>query len=123
MNTAQYFYRTAIFSRENNVIALVDIEHPDKITPLEDWMGTVLSLADGRHTISQLISFMSSRYQQAPVNLQETIVSVIERLQEGKLLKMSEKSVELPYYLAFPIEELDIEKAKQLIKEDGYSVG
>jgi len=86
MNTAQYFYRTAIFTRQNNVIALVDIEHPDKVTPLEDWMGTVLSLADGHHTISQLISFMSSRYQQAPVNLKETITSVLERLQEGKLV-------------------------------------
>jgi len=30
--------------------------------------------------------------------------------------------VQLPYYLAAPIEHLDIEKAKKLIKEDGYTL-
>ena len=100
----------------------MDIEHLDKITPIEDWMGTVLSLAAGTHTISQLISFMSSRYQQAPVNLQETITSVLERLQERKLAQLSDKAVELPYYLASPVEKLDIDKDKELIKQDGYNL-
>ena len=122
MNNELYFYRTAIFTRQNNTVALADIENPTKVSPLESWMGTIVSLADGKHTISQLISLLSSRYQQVPNNLHETIISVIERLKEGKLLELSEKAVELPYYLASPIEELDVEKAKKLIKQDGYTL-
>ncbi len=38
------------------------------------------------------------------------------------MLKLSETAVELPYYLAAPIEQLDIEKAQKLIKGDGYTV-
>jgi hypothetical protein len=84
-------------------------------------MGIVISLADGKHTIQALVDYMSSRYQQAPDNLEETLHSVLERLQEGKIVQLSETAVDLPYYLASPIEELDIEKAKNLIQEDGYT--
>ena len=55
MNNTQYFYRTAIFTRENNQVALVDIYHPEQLTPLDDWLGTVVSLADGGHTIQELV--------------------------------------------------------------------
>ena len=122
MDKMQYFYRTAIFTRKDNQVALADINYPENTTPLDEWMGIVLSLADGSHTIQELIEYMASRYQQAPDNLNATLESVIERLQEGKLIKLSDKAVELPYYLASPIEELDLEKARRLIKEDGYTV-
>jgi hypothetical protein len=54
--------------------------------------------------------------------LNETLHSVIERLQEGNLLKLSDSSVTLPYYLSEPIENLDLEKAKTKIEEDGYDM-
>jgi len=120
MDNSQYFYRTVIFSRNNNKISLADIEYPERITPMDDWMGMVLSLADGKHNIQELFDYISGRYQQVPDNLEETLHSVIERLEEGKMIQLSEKAVELPYYLASPIEELDLDKAKKLIKEDGY---
>lgn len=121
MENTAYFYRTAIFTRTNNQVALADIRQPGNTTPLDDWMGIVVSLADGQHTIQELVDYMGVQYPQAPQNLEETLHSVIERLQEGKIIQLSEQAVELPYYLASPIEELDIDKATDLIRKDGYS--
>ncbi|HEB27394.1 MAG TPA: hypothetical protein ENI05_06410 [Porticoccus sp.] len=121
MDNTQFFYRTAIFTRKDDQVALADIHQPETTSPLDEWMGIVVSLADGKHTIQALVDYMGNRYQQAPANLEETLHSVIERLQDGKIVQLSKKAVDLPYYLASPIEELDIEKAIDLIREDGYS--
>ncbi len=118
----QYFYRCAVFTRQNNEIALADINNPSQVMPLESWMGTVISLADGQHTVAELIAYMAKQYPMPPENLEKTLHSVIERMQEGNLPQLSDTSVELPYYLAEPIEMLDIVKAKQLIAEDGYGL-
>ena len=120
INNAKYFYRTVVFSQLNNKVALADIDEPKKVSYLEGWMGIVISLADGQHTIEELVGYLSKQYPQPPSNLIETIESVIERLIEGELLKMSDEAVSLPYYLASPIEQLDLEKARTLIKQDGY---
>lgn len=111
-----------VFTRKAGIVALADINNPQESTKLEEWFGVVISLADGKHTLQELTDFMAQQYQQKPDRLDDTLESVIERLLEGKMLKLSEKAVELPYYLAAPIEQLDIEKAQKLIAEDGYSV-
>ena len=120
MNNGQYFYRTAVFTRKGNQVALADINQTEQTTPLDDWLGTVVSLADGSHTIGELIDYMGSQYPQPPANLEKTLHSVIERLLDGKLIQLSESPVALPYYLAEPIEKLDLVLAKQKIEEDGY---
>jgi hypothetical protein len=120
MNNSQYFYRTIIFSQKDNQVAIADIHQPEKISPLEGWMGIVISLADGHHSIQELIDYLRGRYAEPPQNLEKTLHSIIERLEEGKLLQLSSKAVTLPYYLASPIEQLDLQKAKGLIQEDGY---
>ncbi len=122
MNNSQYFYRTIVFTRINHQIALADIDHPENVTPLEEWLGTVISLADGCHSIEELIGYMSKRYATPPPNLEKTIYSVIERLMDSNLIKLSEHAVTLPYYLAAPIEELDLERARKEIRKDGYSM-
>lgn len=122
MNNSQYFYRTVVFTRTNNQVALVDINSPDNVTPLEEWLGTVISLADGGHSIAELIEYMNARYATPPPNLEKTIHSVIDRLLESNLIKLSDQPVGLPYYLAAPIEELDLERARKEIQADGYSV-
>jgi len=121
MDNSKYFYRTAVFTQQNNQVSLADIEQPDKISPLEGWMGVVISLADGEHTVQQLIDYMTQQYPEPPANIQETLHSVIERLEEGDLLKLCDEKVTLPYYLASPIEQLDLDKARQLIQDDGYN--
>jgi hypothetical protein len=123
MNNEQYFYRTAIFTRWDNQIALVDINQPDRVTPLDDWLGTVVSLADGHHRIQQLIDYVGSQYTESPANLQQTLHSVIERLLEGNLIGLSDSAVTLPYYLAEPIENLDLKVARTQIEEDGFNAG
>jgi len=122
LNKSQYFYRTVVFTRQGNKVALADIYHPEKNTELEQWMGIVISLADGTHTLQELVDFMRSHYQQAPEKLEDTLESVVERLVAGKMIVLSEKTIQLPYYLASPIEQLDLEKAKLLMKEDGYTL-
>lgn len=120
MDNNQYFYRTVIFSRHGEKIALANIDNPKQTSPLDEWLGLVISLADGQHSIQQLIDYLTAQYSEVPDKLQDTVSSVIERLTDSKMLKLSEKAVELPYYLAAPIEELDLEKARKLIKDDGY---
>jgi len=122
MDNSQYFYRTIIFTRKNNQVALADINYPENVTPLDEWLGTVVTLADGGHTIQEMIDYMGTRYPSPPSSLEKTLHSVIERLMDGDMIKLSETAVSLPYYLASPIEELDLEKARKLIIEDGYSV-
>lgn len=122
MDKSQYFYRTVIFTRKAGIVALADINNPTESTKLEEWFGVVISLADGKHTLQELTDFMAKQYQQKPERLDDTLESVIERLVESKMVKLSEQAVELPYYLAAPIEQLDTEKAQKLIKEDGYTV-
>ena len=122
METHHYFYRCAVFTRKDNIIALADIYQPNKTSELEKWFGVVISLADGQHTLQELVDYMIKQYDQPPANFEETLDSVIERLVDGKLIKLSEKKIQLPYYLANPIEQLDIEKAKQLMEKDGYTL-
>ena len=122
MDKSQYFYRTVIFTRKAGIVALADINNPQESTPLEEWFGVVISLADGKHTLQALTEFMAKQYQQKPTSLEDTLESVIERLIAGNMVKLSVNAVELPYYLAAPIEQLIIEKAQKLITEDGYTV-
>lgn len=122
MNTDHFFYRKVIFTRKDNQIALANIYQPEKSTPLEQWLGTVLSLADGTHTIAQMLDLLRSRYATPPENLEKTVESVIDRLVESKMIELSNFPVALPYYLAAPIEELDIEQARKLIQKDGYGL-
>ncbi len=122
MNKSHYFYRNVTFSRKNNKTSLADIYNPTLTTPLEDWLGTIISLADGQHTVQELLDYLRAHYRgMTPADFEKTIESVFERLIEGKLVVFSEKAVELPYYLAEPIESLDIEKAKKLMFEDGHT--
>ncbi|MEY8201035.1 MAG: hypothetical protein RPS47_17485 [Colwellia sp.] len=122
MDKSHYFYRTVIFTRKAGIVALADINNPQESTKLEEWFGMVISLADGKHTLQELTDFMRQQYQQVPQSLEDTLESIVERLIEGKMIKLSKEAVDLPYYLFAPIEQLDIKKAQKLIKEDGYTV-
>ncbi|MCF6281912.1 MAG: hypothetical protein L3J28_06815 [Candidatus Polarisedimenticolaceae bacterium] len=122
MDKSHYFYRNVTFSRKDNKTSLADIYNPTLTSPLEDWLGTIISLADGQHTVQELLDYLRTHYRgMTPANFENTVESVFDRLIEGKLVLFSEKSVELPYYLAEPIESLDIKKAKKLMHEDGHT--
>lgn len=122
MNNQHFFYRTAVFSRKEDQIALANINAPGETSPLDDWLGIVFSLADGQHSIGQLFDYMVKQYPQAPTNLEKTLISVIDRLIDGKIIAISDVAIELPYYLSMAVEELDIDKARLLMAEDGYAI-
>lgn len=123
LDKSLYFYRAAVYSESGGEVALADIHHPDRTTPLEPWFGLVIPLADGQHTLNELFRFIAQRYQgNPPANLDETLTSVVERLVEGKLVVLSEAPVQLPYYLSQAIEYLDLEKAQKLMAEDGLTL-
>ena len=104
MNTSLYAYRNVIFSKQKNEISLIDIDNPDqKGEVLEPWLAIVLQLADGQHTIQQIIGYLANTYKGSPPsNLNDTVISVTERLVDLKFLVLTEKPTELPYYLFNP---------------------
>ena len=120
MNTKQYFYRNVIFSKQGNTISMIDIHYPEKNKEkLDTWFGMVLQLADGQHTLDQLYQYISTLYNGSPPeNLKETLHSVVLLMTNSKLIVLTKNKTELPYYLSLPYEMLDIEKAKNLFKED-----
>ncbi|MDP6051265.1 MAG: hypothetical protein QF879_02845 [Candidatus Latescibacteria bacterium] len=122
MDKSQYFYRAVVFATQEDKVLLVDINNPGEKPPaLEPWLGLIVSLADGRHTIQQLIDHLGGRYDGPPPdNFEETLNSVIKRLTEAKVIKLADESVILPYYLLVPAEKMDLDMAKRLMAEDGY---
>lgn len=121
LDKSKYFFRTAVFTLQEDQLALVDVHEPDVTTKLDPWLGKVVSLADGQHTIQELIDYLESQYHGGPPKeLESTIESVIGRLTEAEVVRLTDDPITLPYYLALPIEEQDEEKAKELMIKDGY---
>lgn len=124
MDTSQYFYRNALFSKQGKSIYLIDIDNPEKKQQeLEPWFGIVFQLADGQHTLEQLYQYLAMQYKgEAPQNLSDTLKSVVDRMIEGKLIVLTKQATELPYYLSMPYEMLDIEKAKKELAKDRFNL-
>jgi len=119
MDNSQFFYRNVAFTRKDGQVALVDINQVENTTPLDGWLGTVVSLADGFHTIQQLIEYLSKQYPNPPANLEGTLHSVIDRLVESDVITLSKRIETLSYHLSAPIEELDLARARELMQQEG----
>ena len=122
MDRSQYISRCVVFSKNGDRASLVDLYNPDA-EPLvyEPWLGLVVTLADGQHTIQELISYASQHYAEgAPSGLEATIESAVTRLSETGTVRLSAEQIELPYYLTLPAEKLDVPRALHLMAEDGY---
>lgn len=117
MDNSQFFFRTLPYTRKDGMVALVDIFQTTNTTPLEEWLGTVVSLADGHHTIQQMIDYLASQYSSPPEGLEKTLHSVIERLLDSDIILLSKRITTLPYYLSGPIEDLDLERARKSVQE------
>jgi len=123
-NRSKYFARAVVYSKRGNEVALVDMHDASLSKPLEPWLGRVLLLADGSHTVQELIGFVGRQYGgKPPPALEATIDSVITRLCEAKTIRLSDEPVALPYYLALPAEQQDPKRANQLMLADGFQQG
>ncbi len=120
MDTSQYFYRNVILSMVDNKVSLIDIHNPDqKGQVLDPWFGLVLQYANGHRTIEALYQDLSVRYDGSPpANLEATIHSVVNRIVGLRFIVLTKEATNLPYYLSLPYEQMDVEKAKKLLKED-----
>jgi len=102
-------------------VALVDKRNPKETVKMEPWLATVFVLADGQHTVEELLSYLRVHYGDSPPDdLERTVLSVMERLVESGTVQLSKEQHELPYHIARPVEELDPEEAKRFLQEDGY---
>jgi hypothetical protein len=123
MNRSQYISRCVVFSKKGDKVSLIDLYNPD-LEPLvyESWLGLVVALADGQHTIQELISYTSQHYANGPPGgLDSTIESAVKRLSETGIVRLSYEPIELPYYLTLPAERLDVPRALHLMAENGYT--
>ena len=123
MDRSQYISRRVVFSKKGDKVSLVDLYNPDA-DPLvyEPWLGLVVTLADGQHTIQELTSYASQHYAKGPPSgLDATIESAVKRLLETGTVRLSDEPIELPYYLTLPAERLDVPRALHLMAEDGYT--
>lgn len=121
MDHAHYFKRTTVYKIEDNTVSLVDIHDNNIITPLDPWMGAVMALADGQHTVAQLMQHMAGQYPEgAPDKLAATIESVIKRLTDSGVLELTPAPATLPYYLSMPLDALDPKLATELMINDGF---
>lgn len=121
MDHSHYFKRNAVYKVEEDTISLVDVQNGNTITAIDPWMGMVVSLADGQHSIDQLIQHMTAQYSDnAPDNLIETIESVITRLIESDAIELTARPSLLPYYLRLPLDEQDPKQATKVMIEDGF---
>lgn len=125
MDKSKYLYRNIVFSRQGNTVSLVDINDPEKeALQFEPWLGIVIALADGNHTIGELVEYLAGRYRgEPPADLERTLESVIERLNETKMIRLTDEPVEMPYYLSLPVEQLDIDRARRMMAEDARALG
>ncbi len=124
MEKDKYFFRAVIYALHKDKVLLVDMKNPKASTPLDPWLGRVVALADGQHTIQELIDYLGSQYPAGPPDsLADTVESVVKRLQETHVIHFSDEPVELPYYLALPANEQDPEQAQALIEKDGFIAG
>ena len=123
MNTAHYFYRNIIFSKKENQISLININNPEETEILDPWFSMVIQLADGQHTIAELLIFIKNQYKsEVPPNLKNTLESIMKKLIESKFIVLTEEKTDLPYYLSMPYELLDLDKAKKLLARDRENI-
>jgi hypothetical protein len=116
----QYFVRCAVYDVMGEDIVVGDSNAPRVIT-MDLWPKAVFLLADGQHRVSDLISHLASQYENgAPKGLDEQIYEVLKSLEKEGIIRISGKPEKLPYYLSMPSSELDMEKAKQLMVQDGF---
>ena len=121
MEHAHYFKRNTVYKVEGENISVVNVQENNDLTQLDPWMAMVVSLADGQHTIDQLIQHMTGLYPDgAPDNLIETIESVISRLTESEVIELTARPSLLPYYLRIPIDEQDPKQATEMMINDGF---
>ena len=121
IDKSKYFSRAVTYTKRNNDLVLVDVHDGTLSPPLDPWLAKVYLLADGQHTLFELIDFVTRQYQgKPPENLSITMDSVIGRLLEAEIIKLTDTPQNLAYYLSMPFDDQDHNLSRKLMLEDNY---
>lgn len=119
----KYFVRTLQWDWLNEeMIHLFDNKSPRVIT-MDEWPQQIYLDADGKKTIEEYILSMANQYSrgQVPATLDKDMILMIEDLiEDGEMIRLEDKKTILPYYLDLPKSKQDIEKAYELMVNDGF---
>ncbi len=119
----KYFVRTLQWDWLNEkMIHLFDNKSPRVIT-MDEWPQQIYLDADGQKTIAEYILWMANQFgrEQVPNSLDEDMIRMIEDLiEDGEMIRLEDKKSILPYYLDNPKSKQDIDKAYELMVNDGY---
>lgn len=121
----KYFCRTLQWDWLNEeLIHLFDHKGTKpRVVTMDPWFQEVYLEADGQKTVKEYILWMASLYQSEPIpeNLDREIIEVMEGLiKDGDLIQLQDTKMSLPYYLDAPKSKQDVDKAYQLMIQDGY---
>lgn len=125
-NRDMYFIRTLQWDWLNEkMIQLIDNKSPRVIT-MDEWPQQIYLDADGQKTIAEYILWMANQFDrgQVPEDLDQEMIRMIEDLiKDGEMIRLEKEKTSLPYYLSKPKSEQDIDKAYELMLNDGYIKG
>jgi hypothetical protein len=115
-----YFIRCATFDDLGDQIMVIDPDAPRVIT-MEPWLQIVFLAADGKQRISSFVKSLSAQYKDgAPEGLEKQVHEIVRDLLKEGIIRLIDEPEELPYYLSMPSSQLDMDKAKKLMEEDGF---
>ena len=90
---------------------------------MDEWPQQIYLDADGQKTIAEYILWMANQFDRGkiPEGLDQEMIRMIEDLiKDGEMIRLEKEKVSLPYYLNKPKSEQDIDKAYELMLNDGY---
>lgn len=121
-NRDKYFVRTLQWDWLNDtMIHLFDNKAPRMIT-MDEWPQQVYLDAVGQKNTGEYILWMANQYRrgEVPETLDKDMIELIENLVSDGMIEWRDEKTILPYYLDGPKSEQDIDKAYELMVEDGY---
>ncbi|QKQ26638.1 hypothetical protein [Candidatus Reidiella endopervernicosa] len=121
LDKTKYFFRIVPFNAEGEQISVIDVLENFSANELDAWLGTVVALADGQHTVQELFDHLGGHYEAGPPeSFETTLGSVFDRLLEAEVIRLGDEQVELPEYLAVPFNLQERETAIESMVSDGY---
>jgi len=116
----RYFIRDAAYDLIGGRVVVTD-RHRPRVVTLDPWLEVIFAAADGQRTVDQFVTELEAGYADgAPDGLAAQTARFVQSLENDGLIKMIDESMKLPYYLSNPKSELDMDRATELMKKDGF---
>jgi hypothetical protein len=115
-----FFRRKARFDVLNDHIVVADPKQPRMVT-LDSWLELVFQMADGEHTVGQMIAHLGKGYDGGPpAGLDQQIIEIVNNLVQLGFVELVAEGKPLPFYLSQPVSKQDPAAAKAAMMQDGF---